>query len=76
MWDRYLKIARVAPTSRTTKVDIASMSIDHWNALYGISNYMLKDDGTQLTEKVFESLSTIFTIQTPNELAYHTQTST
>lgn len=58
MEERYRKFPRAVTKSRMTAWHIASLLMDHWLVLDGVSTHVLTSDGTQFINKFFESLCT------------------
>lgn len=54
--DRYSKLARDVPTSRTAVSHIVSHFMDNWIIPYGIRRHLLTGNGTQFVSKFSESL--------------------
>lgn len=69
--DRFSKLARAAPM-RTTTADVVADAIpENWFLPYGISKYLLKDNGTQFVGKLFEILAGQMDMQKFTTTAYH-----
>lgn len=61
--NRYSRMTRAIPTSRSTSMRIANIFFTHWFARYGIPTYLLTNDGVQLAGKLSAKISTLLGIK-------------
>ena len=74
MTDRYSKLTRAVPSTKTTAPQVALIFLDNWVIPYGIPSYVLTDNGPQFTSKFFACLCAFLGSKLLNTTAYHPQT--
>lgn len=57
--DRFTKFTRANPLKRTAPTVLAEAFLNHWAFPYGLLLYLLTDNGTNLSSKLFESVCTV-----------------
>lgn len=71
MNDRYSRLTRAVPVSKTTASRAALTIIDNWIMPYGIPNFLLTDSGQQFVRKFFNALCSILGIKQLTTTAVH-----
>lgn len=72
--DRYSKVTRAIPTSKTASTHAANIFFEHWVIPYGIPKYLLTDNGPQFTSKFFAMICSLLGVKHLTTTAYHPQT--
>lgn len=54
--NRFSKLTRTIPLKQTTAPTIAQAFIDMWVMPYGMTNYVLTDNGSQFVSKFFAAV--------------------
>jgi Integrase core domain len=70
--DLFSKLTRTVPMRKTTALAVAKAFRDHWVFAYGPPKFLLSDNGTQFTAKLFVEVCRELGIA--NVFAYHPQT--
>lgn len=74
MTDRYSKVTRTVPVSKTTALHAALTFIDNWIIPYGFPDALLTDNGPRFVSKFFNGLCGCFNVKKLTTTAYHAQT--
>lgn len=72
--DRYSKLTRAIPTSKTTVSRLANLFLDHWIVPFGVPTYLLTDYVPKFGSKSFQSVSRKLGIKHLSATSYHPQT--
>jgi transposase InsO family protein len=72
--DRFSKLTRTIPVRTTTALAVAKAFCTHWVFSYGPPRYLLSDNGTQFTAKIFLEVCLELGIAKVFTTAYHPQT--
>ena len=72
--DRFSKLTRTVPLRSISAVVVAKAICEHWLFVYGPPRYLLTDNGTQFTAKVFLAVCRDLGIAKVFTTAYHPQT--
>jgi hypothetical protein len=72
--DRFSKLTRTVPMRTTTALAVAKAFCDHWFFAYGPPRFLLSDNGTQFTAKIFVEVCRELGIAKVFTSAYHPQT--
>lgn len=72
--DRFSKLTRTVPMRTTTALAVAKAFCDHWIFAYGPPRFLLSDNGTQFTAKLFVEVCRELGIAKVFTTAYHPQT--
>lgn len=76
MTDRYSRLTRAVPTSKTSATHILSISYDNFILPYGIPTYLLTDNSTQsVSSEFFKTICHFLGMKHLKTIAYHHQTS-
>lgn len=73
MTDRFSKLTKALPTAKTTATTVATTSLEHWVANFGILSKVVTDNGPQFTSKFFAALCTQLGIKAMTTTEYHPQ---
>jgi transposase InsO family protein len=72
--DRFSKLTRTVPMRTNTALAVAKAFCDHWVFAYGPPRFLLSDNGTQFTAKLFVEVCRELGIAKVFTTAYHPQT--
>ena len=72
--DRFSKLTRAIPMRTITALNVAKEFVQHWICAYGPPKYLLSDNGSQFTSKLFAFVCAQFGIKNLFTAAYHPQT--
>lgn len=70
MRDRYLKMTRAVPNSKTTVTHVANVVFHHWVVPSGIRNHLLTDSSPQSVSKFFERICCFFGLKHVTTVPY------
>ena len=72
--DRFSKLTRAMPLGSITALKVARAFVHHWVLAYGAPAFLLSDNGSQFTSKLFQFVCTELGIRNTFTTAYHPQT--
>ena len=74
MTDRFSKLTRALPLRSITALKVAKAFVQHWICSYGPPQYILSDNGSQFTSKLFLFVCAQLGIKNVFTATYHPQT--
>lgn len=71
--DRYTKLAKGVPTTKTRTITDACIFSEHWVSNYGIPSKLLANNGPQFVSKIFVAVCSILKGNNITTAEYHPQ---
>ena len=70
---RFTKLVRTVPMKKISSTEVAKELVHHWVFVYGPTIYLLSDNGSQFTSRLFQDVCRILDIENIFTTTYHPQ---